>query len=64
MIFEHTYSPHDLKKRCYGCIHFKPNDKSGIYGNCICQTNKIKDRHRCATDKACSFNEGERLNDE
>lgn len=54
MIIEYSYSEYDLIKKCYNCDHLKL-DSSRLYGNCMCDKNKIKNRFRCVTDKACSF---------
>lgn len=53
MIIEYTYSPSDLKKKCYGCKWLKIEDDDWFYGKCECPHNKIKFRNRQITDKAC-----------
>lgn len=53
MIIEYTYSPHDLVKKCYGCAWLEL--EAEWYGNCVCPNNKIKNRQRGITDRACSF---------
>lgn len=55
MIIEYTYSPEDLKKKCYGCYWFKSYDNFGFNGKCDCKENKIKFRDRSVTDRACTF---------
>lgn len=63
MIIEYTYSPEDLKKRCFGCKWLKQNvlnptstnSNFDWYGLCECPHNKIKNRNRSITDKACSW---------
>lgn len=54
MIIEYTYSQHDLKKKCYGCKWLKL-DSDKWNGECICESNSVKKRHRYITDKACSW---------
>jgi hypothetical protein len=54
MIIEYTYSPNDLKKKCYGCswLEFQDPDE-WYYGRCKCPHNKIKFRERQINSKAC-----------
>ena len=47
-----------MKKKCFGCKWLCMNkDDCGkedlFFGKCICEFNKIKNRDRCVTDKAC-----------
>lgn len=55
MITEYTYSAQDLKKRCFGCKYLALDKYSDIIGDCVCVTNKVKNRSRSVTDKACSY---------
>lgn len=49
------YSQKDIAKRCWGCRYLKMYDEfSGI---CECAENRVKIRDRCITNKACSFKE-------
>jgi hypothetical protein len=50
MIYEFTYN---TRKICWKCIYLKLKDD--WFGECICKDNKIKNRHRSVTDKACSY---------
>lgn len=60
MIIEYTYSQHDLKKKCYGCKWLELyND---FNGKCICPHNKVKERNRSVTDKACTWKNADKHN--
>lgn len=54
MIIEYTYSPQDLKKKCYGCKWLKIYEDDDWYGKCECDFNKVGFRERSITAKACS----------
>jgi len=56
MIIEYSWSPQDLKKKCYGCTWLKMQDD--WYGKCECPDNKIKFRERSITDKKCTKKKG------
>lgn len=57
MIVEYTYSSADLANRCHGCKWLKLDKGSYFYGTCECQTNKIKNRRKSATDRCCTWKE-------
>jgi hypothetical protein len=52
MIVEYTYSEWDLRKQCHQCHWLEMKDN--FFGECKCPFNKVKDRQRCVTDRACS----------
>jgi len=54
MIIEYTYSEQDLKKRCYKCMHLETQSDLDLIGTCACPDNKIKNRQRGITDRACT----------
>lgn len=53
MIVEVTYSQEDLRKRCFECMWL--NKKDDFNGECVCTYNKVKNRYRSVTDRACSY---------
>jgi hypothetical protein len=59
MIIEYTYSPFDLRKRCYGCKWLDLMDNWN--GKCKCEFNRVKIRERSITDKSCSCKNADRF---
>lgn len=55
MIIEHTYNQHDLRKKCYECAWLRLDNDDEWVGTCLCQQNRVKDKRRHITDKACKF---------
>jgi hypothetical protein len=53
LIVEYTYSPQDLKKRCYSCKWLKLYDD--FNGKCECPHNHVKFRDRDVLEKACTW---------
>lgn len=53
MIVEYTYSEYDLRKKCYGCAWLKMRENDNWFGYCECLHNKVKNRDREVTDRAC-----------
>jgi hypothetical protein len=51
-VTEFTYNN---KKICNQCIYLQLDEGSIWEGTCICKTNKVKQRERHVTDKACSY---------
>jgi hypothetical protein len=60
MIIEYTYSPSDLKKKCYGCKWLSISENEFI-GTCTCPYNSIKNRQRELTQKACSWKNADQI---
>jgi len=54
MIVTVEYSSIDLARRCYGCANLELT-YADVYGECKCKKNKVKNRYRSATDKACAY---------
>ena len=48
MIIEYTYSPQDLKKKCFGCkwLTYEEDAWDNFSGLCECPHNKVKFRNR------------------
>ena len=64
MIIEYTWSPQDLKKKCYGCKWLKVYEDDDWYGKCTCTFNKVKVRERKITNKACTCKNADKVKDE
>lgn len=60
MIIEYTYSPQDLKKKCYGCKWLSIPENQ-LIGDCTCLYNKIKNRQREETDRACNWKNADQI---
>lgn len=41
------------KTRCVGCKWLLLDDGQTYFGVCVNRDTRIKERHRCVTDKAC-----------
>lgn len=54
MIYTVEYSDYDLRDRCYKCVYLKL-ESNGIRGNCVCKENRVKNRTRDVTDRACAY---------
>jgi len=51
VIAEHTY---DNRRICNGCSYLAMNE-DGWTGLCECKENRVKDKHRCVTDRKCTY---------
>jgi hypothetical protein len=61
MIITYDCSQHDLRKRCYGCKWLALNAGNEWLGYCQCKENKVKNRNRQITDKACSWKNADKV---
>lgn len=40
--------------RCYMCKFLVLKRENNLWGRCVCEVNKIKNRTRCISDKKCT----------